>query len=80
MTDNQYIELSAKMQALFAEYGVVAFGGILFEAGSGAVVSGNGAVDDPEMTCRCEVLEHALKRLANEVFFVFSDGVLKFKT
>lgn len=80
MTDSQYIELSGKMQALFAQYGVVAFGGILFEDDSGAVVSGNGAINDPAMIHRCEVLEHALKRLANEVFFVYSNGNLKFKT
>lgn len=80
MTDSEYIELSGKLQILFSQYGVVAFGGILFESGSGAVVSGNAAIDDAEMVCRCEVLEHALKRMANEVFFVFSDGVLKFKT
>jgi len=80
MTDSQYMELSVKMQALFAQYGVVAFGGILFETASGAVVSGCAEINDQEMACRCEVLENALKRLANEVFFVYSDGVLKFKT
>lgn len=80
MTDSQYMELSAKMQVLFEQYGVVAFGGILFEADSGAVVSGNRATDDPAMVHRCEVLDHALKRLAREVFFVYTDGVLRFST
>lgn len=80
MTDNQYKELSEKMQALFEQYGIMAFGGILFGDNAGAVVSGNLAVDDAKMVDRCAVLEHALKRLSNEVFFEQHDGVLKFRT
>lgn len=76
MTDDRYTELAEKMTVLFEEYGVVAFGGILFEENSGAVVSANGVPYDHAMTVRCDVLKHALQRLATEVFFVETDGIL----